>query len=694
LQDRIFRLIAGKNKNLFVVGDVKQSIYGFRGATVINFEKFTDRYPEAKTYFLNVNFRSTKNIVELSNKVFEDVVKRELESRRRHGEKIRLLYGENSDQTAKKTIDLIKQLRGENIIKNYGDIALLFRSLKNHAPEFIKYLNKEKIPYVTFGDGQFLEREEIKAIIYLMSYVTQELYIDNKFHEWKEWWKKDIFAGDFFDFSQETKRTIIEGEFNLYDLRDEEDFKKQRFNNKTDIAKLIKLNKLKYDVEREKDSFGDYQRGKNSLLIIFYKILDYSGYFKRLMEEPTNQNREKLHNLGRLSEIINRYMDISKREDIKGFLWYLYNSGENIDQTKIEDENTVKLMTVHQAKGLEFPVVFLCCLNEGRFPLRYRSGEFLHIPDEFLDKEETEEAKDEFFEEEKRLFYVGLTRAQDNLIFTASEKHRVKRWKISRFLEEIPDELMTDEDFKLSAEKQYRVKKEVPNLNYSAINTFIDCPLRYSLIYNYDFATPPSYMQRVGTFIHNSLQQIHEHIRKGENISPEDMKNIVDRYWINLPMSEKKNNEMKLKKVQELVTYYVYAKDNYKEILAIEESFSHIDDNMIVKGKVDLIAKDKEGKVCLIDFKARTQKGIKETNVDKQLQIYDYCLDTEYKIDNLIAYTTEDNKASYFPTDKKKTKDFLINVSTKMSKEDFHKQKNAFCSQCQFKFYCKEEGND
>ena len=126
---------------------------------------------------------------------------------------------------------------------------------------------------------------------------------------------------------------------------------------------------------------------------------------------------------------------------------------------------------------------------------------------------------------------------------------------------------MTDDDFKLSAEKQYRIKKDVPNLNYSAINTFIDCPLRYSLIYNYDFTTPPSYMQRVGTFIHNSLQQIHEHLRKGEDISPRDMKNIVDRYWINLPISEKKNNELKEKKVEELVTYYVYAKDNYKEII-------------------------------------------------------------------------------------------------------------------------------
>lgn len=691
IQDKIFRLISGDKKNLFVVGDVNQSIYGFRGATVRNFMKFTDRYSDAQTYFLKVNFRSTKNIVDLSNQVFKAKVKRELESRRRHGEKTKLLYGKDSDSTAKEAAELVKQLKKDNIIKNYGDIALLFRSVKYHAQEFIKYLVKERIPHVTFGEGQFMERWEIKTMIYLMSYVTQELYIENKFHNWKNWWKKDIFTNDFLDFSSKTKSVILSGKFNLYDLCDEGDFKKQGFSDKNDISKLIKLNKLKHDVEREKDSFGDQQKGKNSLLIIFYKILDYSGFFKRLIDNKTLENREILQNLGKLSDIINRYMDISKREAVKGFLWYMYNSAEDIDQNKIENENTVKLMTVHQAKGLEFPVVFLCCLNEGRFPLRYRDSEFMHVPDELLDKEDIEDAKEAFIEEERRLFYVGLTRAQDNLIFTASEKHRINKWQKSRFLEIIPKELMMDVDFRLAAEKHYRVKKEVPNLNYSAINTFIDCPLRYTLIYDYDFATPPSYMQRVGTFIHNSLQQIHENMKKGKDISTQGMKEIVEKYWIDLPISEKKNIAMRAEKINELITYYISVKDSYKEILAIEESFSHIDDNMILKGKVDLIVRDNDDKVCLVDFKARTRKGIEKTNVGKQLQIYNHCLDTAYNIDSLIAYTVEDNQKTYFATKKEEVMKFLLNISGQMAKEDFCKQKNAFCDQCQFKFYCWED---
>lgn len=690
IQDRIFRLIAGDKKNLFVVGDVNQSIYGFRGATVRNFMKFTHRYPEAQTYRLKVNFRSTDNIVQLSNRVFESTVKEELESRRRKGEKTRLLYGEDSDSTAKKAIDLVQQLKRNNIIKNYGDVALLFRSVKNHAQEFIKYLTKENIPHVTFGEGQFVEREEIRTIIYLMSYVTQELYIDNKFHEWKDWWKKDMFTNDFLDFSEKTKSVILNGNFNLYDLRDEEDFKKQGFSDKNDISKLIKLNKLKHDVEKGKDSFGDPQRGKDSLLVIFYKILDYSGFFKRLMGKKTLKDREILQNLGQLSEIINRYMDISKKEDLKGFLWHIYNSAGDIDQNKIEDENTVKLMTVHQAKGLEFPVVLLCCLNEGRFPLRYRDSEFVHVPDEFLDKEDIEDSKEAFMEEERRLFYVGITRAQDNLIFTASEKHRVNRWKMSRFLEIIPEKLMMDEDFRLAAEKHYRVKKEVPNLNYSAINAFIDCPLRYTLTYDYDFATPPSYMQRVGTFIHNSLQQIHENVMKGKILSPKDVREIVDKYWMDLPISEEKNIGMRERMLKELITYYVSAKDDYMEILAVEESFSHIDDNMILKGKVDLIVRDKDKKVCLIDFKARTKKGIEKTNVGAQLQIYNHCLSKNYNIDKLIAHTVEDNQKTCFSAKREETMKFLSDISEKMAKEDFCKQKNAFCGQCQFKFYCWE----
>jgi len=688
IQDNIFRLIAGKKQNLFVVGDENQSIYGFRGASLKNFRNFIKRYPKSKSYLLNVNFRSTKTIVDFSNQVFEKEIRKVLKAIRRKGEKIKIISEEDSDSTAKKSVELIKKLKDEGIIKKYGDVVLLFRSLRRHSPEYVKYLEKENIPFVTFGDGKFLEREEIRTLLYLMSYVTQELYFENKFHRWKNWWKKDLFLTDFFGFSPQTKKVIIEGSFNLYELRDDDDFKKVGFTNADDILKLKKLNKLKYDVEREKDSFGDQQRGKNSLLRVFYKILDYSGYFEKLMAKETDKEKEILFNLGKLSEIISRYMEISKKEDVKNFLWYIYGAGDDIDQSKIEDEFTVKLMTVHKAKGLEFPVVFLCCLNEGRFPLHFRDRYLIPIPDDVLDKEEIKDEKEEFFQEERRLFYVGITRAQDDLILTASQKHIVNRWDKSRFLKLIPADLITDNDFRLATEKTYRVPSLVPSLNYSAINTFIDCPLRYTLIYDYGFVTPPSFMQRLGSFIHNTLQQIHESMKKKHDIIPSEMKEIVDKYWIDLPLSKEKNDQIKQSYIKKFVTYYLAAKDDYKEILAIEQSFSHIDDNMIVDGKVDLITKNKEGRVCLVDFKARKSEGIEKTNVDKQLQIYHHCLNNKYNIDRLIAHTFEDNKQTDFPINQQETTQFLQSISKKMGEKNFHKQKGDFCPQCQFSFYC------
>jgi DNA helicase-2/ATP-dependent DNA helicase PcrA len=687
IQDRIFRKLSDKYKNIFVVGDENQSIYGFRGASIKNFKNFLNVYDGAKSFFLDINFRSTETIVNFSNKIFEAEVKKILKSKRRKGEHFKLIYGKDSDDTAKHTIELLERLKKSGIIEKYGDVALLFRSLKLHSPEYVKYLTKKKIPFVTFGDGKFLERPEIRTIIYLMSYVTQELYLDNRFEKWSHWWRKDIFLSDFLNFSDSTKKTIKEGDFDLYKLKDYDDFKKVGFSDTNDIKKLEKINKLKYDVQREKESFGDLEIGNNTLLKIFYKLLDYSGYFNTLMEMQSVENKEKLHNLGRLSEIIARYMDLSRKEGVKGFLWYIYSMDNKIDQHKIEDEHTVKLMTVHQSKGLEFPVVILCCLNEGRFPLKYWDRSMIKIPLKFLNREDIEDDMEAFFQEERRLFYVAITRAQDILTFTSSEKHVTQSSKKSRFLDIVEEEI-SESEFKLPIEKKYSIEKRVPSLNYSSINTFIDCPLRYTLIYDYGFVTPPSFMQNLGTFIHNVLQRIHECMKGGNAISPQQMKEIVKTYWIDLPMSKKRNENIKQKLIKEFVNYYVSVKDKYVEIIAIEESFSHIDDSMIIKGKVDLIVRDNDGNIDLIDFKASKQKGIEETNVDKQLQIYSYCLDNEFKINKLLAHTFRDNKNIEFPINKLKTKDFLKSISKKIAQENFHKQKNAFCKDCQFEFHC------
>jgi len=691
IQEKIFRALVGDEQNLFVVGDENQSIYGFRGASLKNFRLFTKHYPNAKEYFLNINFRSSENIVNFSNSVFESEVRKVLVAKRRKGEKIKLVHSDTADLAAKNAISLIKKLKNDGIISKYGDVALLFRSLKNHSAEYIKYLAKENIPFITYGDGQFVDRDDVKTVIYLMSYVTQELYIDNHFEKWSSWWKKDLFLGDFFNFSNSTKKAILQRRLNLYDLKNKEDFTKAGFTDNNDIDRLKKINRLKFDVQKDKDSFGSFQQGKNTLLIIFYKILEYSGYFIKMMNSTAIEAQESLHNLALLSTIIERYMEISKRDDVKSFLWYVYNASEDIDQKKLESEDTVKLMTVHQAKGLEFPVVFACCLNEGRFPLAYRDRSLVPIPYKFFDKENIENAREDFFQEERRLFYVAITRAQDNLILTSSTKIIVRGARRSRFLDAIPNKYFHSGEYKLSNEKKYRVTKKTPSLNYSAINTLIDCPLRYMLVYEYGFATPPSYMQKIGIFMHNALQRIHEYLRKNEEVTPDIMEEIADRCWLYLPMSEGKNNKLKEKKIQELITYYLSTKDSYKEVLAIEESFSHIDAHMIIKGKVDLIVRDKKGRVCLKDFKARKKGGIEKTNVDKQLKIYDYCLSDQYGINHLVAHTIEDNQETYFIPEKDNTRKFLEEISSKIASESYSKQENEFCRYCQFNFYCKEE---
>jgi DNA helicase-2/ATP-dependent DNA helicase PcrA len=694
VQDRIFRVMAGARQNIFVVGDENQSIYGFRGASIRNFRQFLKRYPKAVSYFLNVNFRSTGKIVDFSNRVFEKEMRKILEARRRAGEKIRIIDGADVDDAARLTVDFIKRMKKVGIIKSYGDVALLFRSLKHHAKEYIKHLEREGVPFVSFGDGGFFERKEIQVMIYLLSYIDRDEADSCDtccWQDWKEWWRRDLFLTDFLDFSPETRKVIQEGEFNLRALYTDRDFSKAGFRNTHDIEKMKKINLLKNTVAEERENRDDFGRRKHSLLTVFYNLLDYTGYFRRLMKEGSRESEEKLANLAKLSSIIARYQEMTKKERTIDFLWYCHNREYDMDQEKIEGADTVKLMTVHRAKGMEFPVVFVCCLVEGRFPVRYRDSRIVRIPEHFL-QEEGVDREEEHYQEERRLFYVAATRAQDNLIFTTADKITCRKAARSRFLDAVKEEHLDTGDFSMCAEKEYHVSSPVPNLNYSAINAFVDCPLRYLLLYHYGFQTPEVFMQHIGLFVHAVLQKIHERMRNGEEAIASMIGDTVGRYWKDLPVKKDRNERIRESYVKKFLAYYEKARELFTGILAVEESFSHIDDNMILNGKVDLIARDRNNEVCLVDFKARTSKGIELTNVATQLRIYDYCMDRQYNIGRLIAFTFEDNTPNEFEKkQREKTREFLTGISEKIASNRFDPQENSFCPQCHFNFYCKSE---
>lgn len=686
LQDKIFRKIAPPQNNIFVVGDVDQSIYGFRGASAKNFKRLEDRFGNVETYPLKDNFRSTEHIVELSN----DLIEKELKARRRKGEKSVVLKEETTDSVAEKSIDLIKDMHEKGIIEKYGDVALLFRSWY-HAKEYEKYLKQEDIPYNVMGGGGFFDREEITTLVYLISYVTRKLSLGSRFKNWDDWWDVKSFKSEVLGFSEETKKALddLPSDSNIYDYETPADLKEVGISDESDNKKIVNLNELRQEIENSDK--GE----KSSLLEIFYDILEATGYLNRLLEREDAKSEEKLYNLARLSRIIKTFEEITGGNKAKNFLWFIYNSARNdaFEQEKIEDENAVKLMTVHKAKGLEFPVVFMCSLLEGRFPLNFRKDKYvLPLPEEFYrELEELKKEEEEFYEEEKRLFYVGITRAQENLIFTTSDKITSQRKEESRFLKEIGEHVSKDRELNKPIEEEYESVEETPDLSYSAINTYIDCPFRYNLAYRYDFATPRIFMQNVGTFVHNLLQRIHFEIENGKELSPDEIESLVEDYWISVYHDDSKDEKLKMKYLEKAKSYYEKIKPFYEEIIAIEEPFSYIDENMILNGQVDLIVKDKNGNTDLIDFKARKAEGIEETNVDKQLKIYNYCLRSEYDIDKLIAYTFEDNKKIEFEPEEEWVKNFLEKTTNRIEEKEFNRKVGgAFCDKCRFKFCCED----
>jgi len=683
IQDEIFKLISAKKKNIFVVGDENQSIYGFRGASIRNFREFSKAYENSNMYFLNSNFRSRKNIVDLSNDLFSDKIEKFLEDKRKEGDKVMLLKAEDVDTLGKISIEFLQKLKDEKIINNFGDVAFLCRG-KRHMSSYVKYLSEQEIPYVTLGGELFLEREEIKVLVYLLSYVTH-CKKTTKFSKWTDWWKKDIFLSNFFNFEESTQKVIIDGEFNLADLKNYSDFKKEGFSDEKDINTLLALNRLRKEYPDRIKQFDD----ETIFLKVYYEILNETGYLPKLLRTKEKlESKEALKNVARLSKIISSYCLITKKVNVNGFLHYLHNYCEQFEQEKIESRDCVKVMTVHKSKGLEFPVVFVCDLVEGRFPMRFRSNGFIEIPSEFL-KDSRFDNEAEHYEEEKRLFYVAMTRAQDHLIFTTSSKIHAQTVKQSRFLEEIPEKYFCKDFFCFASEKEYKLGKKTPLLNYSAINMFLDCPLRYTLVYDYGFVTPSTFMESIGNFVHAALQRIHEKMKAGEELNLAEVSDIAKTYWIDLAISPERNKKIKAGYIRKIQEYYRnYAQKNYAEILGVEKPFSHIDKNMVIKGRVDLIVKDKDSQVSIIDFKSRSSKHLSDTHVDLQLQIYDYCLEEQFEADKLIAFTLNDCKGNTYSTDKLKIKQKLIEISNKMEVEDFHKNKNSFCKECMFGKFC------
>lgn len=443
VQYMLVALLAQKYKNLCVVGDDDQSIYKFRGATIENILSFERQFPGAKVVRLEQNYRSTQNILSAANKVIEHNTERK-------GKTLWTANGDGSKITVRRCVDedaeaafvSDKVLDGISVGKKYSDFAVLYR-MHAQSNSIEHAFVRAGIPYKVIGGLRFYERKEIKDLLAYMAVITNpsdNLRLERIINEPKRG------IGDTTVAAAERLAAVTgQSLFEIFEHADEyADLSRRsavlmRF---TDTIKALAEEAEEFDAE-----------------IFFDSLCERTGYLDMLRAQGT-EGEARIENIGELKTNLMKYEEAAEQPELSGFLEEvaLYT-----DLDRLEETDSVLMMTLHSAKGLEFPSVFIVGMEEGVFP----GMQAIYDINEM--------------EEERRLAYVGMTRAKRNLYLTAAASRMIfgqtNHNRLSRFVEEIPDEYKEffDETERRRQNISYHFEEE-PTGRIYAEKTFSSAP--------------------------------------------------------------------------------------------------------------------------------------------------------------------------------------------------------------------------
>lgn len=398
IQYKFIKAISHVHNNLTVVGDENQSIYAFRGANLENILNFERDFKGAKVIYLNQNYRSTKSILDAANHLIlnnPQKYKRELLATKADDEKVKCYNLMTGDDEAYKVLEIIENLKDSG--EKYSDIAILYRT-NNQSRAFEDVFVRNSVPYEIIGGIRFYDRKEVKDVLAYLKLLNNP------------------FDSVSFERIVNTPRRGVGpktlGDLNEYRLVTGKDYFETLSDIGTKSAKqfgedFIKIREVMNDV---------------SLSELVDIVLEKSEYLKELKVSKNPEDESRVQNVYEFVSYVKEYENKNPESELSEMLNEI-SLLSDIDQSKEEDK--VVLMTVHSSKGLEFRNVFVVGLEEGLFPSRMSM----------------EDEKD--VEEERRLFYVALTRARDRLFLTSADSRMIYGQTIysknSRFLEEIKD---------------------------------------------------------------------------------------------------------------------------------------------------------------------------------------------------------------------------------------------------------------
>ncbi|MDD4332491.1 MAG: ATP-dependent DNA helicase [Patescibacteria group bacterium] len=722
-QYELLKILAKKSQNLLVVGDDDQSIYKFRGASLSNIMQFKDDFPGAKEIVLNKNYRSGQKILDAAyefiqrnnpNRLEKKLkIKKQLVSQTKEAGQVGHL-GFPSDQEEINWITdyIIKEYKKSSEVK-WSDFAILVRS-NSTADQYAQALTKRNIPNLFVSQrGLYYKGIVLDCLAYLR-------LLDN-YHESSALFR--VLGMEAFKIGHEAiieinkyaKRKVWSLYEALYNINAIPGIEAESVARVNFLLSLVRKHSAL--VKTEKPS------------AIFVQFVWDAG----LNKKEYDQNVEYYSYLNQFYQKIKRFEEANDGATLKDFVELMkmeMEAGETGGlRLDFGDDEVVKIMTVHAAKGLEFDYVFLPDLVDKRFPTINRT-ERISVPDELV-KEKLPEGKDVHLEEERRLFYVALTRAKKYLFLSsARDCGGAQEKKPSIFVAEsgiISRDLSVDPGTRRPANNLLKDLENLPQklskqpikpalparFSFSQVEAYAKCPLQYRFSFILRIPVPQKSVFVFGRVMHDVLRKFLTPLAEGAErqfdlfgqaqggqpkikLSEAGLLKIYDESWQSDWYDSKTEREKYYKKGKEsLKKFYADLEANgYPEIMFLEKNFLHKIENYLFKGAIDRIDKLPDGTLEIIDYKTGAPKERLDYDAKRQLVLYKIVMEESFnlKVSRLSFYYLDNAAKVSFEADDKIVEKLKLNIREEISRiqqGDFSPKPGPLCAYCDFRDICE-----
>ncbi len=630
-QNKIIELISNyfDNPNLFIVGDEKQAIFRFQGATLSNFYNFRIKYPQAKLINLSQNYRSTKNILDATYELISHNPKNEnllteshplLKNSKNKEEKIMLAVLPSDDAEIFYVAHRIKELTKNTPAH---EIAVLVRNNRDIEP-IVDIFERERIPYTVEADNDILEDLDVQKQILLLKTISSKSNLNVE-----RVLLLDCFGIDALDVFK-INRYIFDEKVNAWDvLTDSGVLEKLEIKNRKAIENFVEL---------FMGNEGLIKKAVNTRFdVLFVEVLNRSGLLKSIIRKPNGQ--EILSRMTRLYDEVKKQVGRNSQITVSEFINFidlLEDHGVSLkSNTSIIPLNTVRVMTVHKSKGQEFDFVFIINVYDTHWGNLHNRGAKFEIPWSYFIDIYGREGEVDDNSDERRLFYVAMTRARKNVYISYSVCSKDGREQIpSQFLSEIPDRLIEKVDLKefneyfsshqhelFTAENKVResfVTKEYASelfrrqgLSVSALNNYLECPWKFFFVNLIRLPEKINNSNLFGSAIHGAFNQYLIHLKKGRSVSEKFLIEKFKEQMDLLPFSDTEKPRFIERGIKALSGFHKEQMKNWTKDMETELEIRgiRINEDLYLNGKLDLLTPLQNNTFDVTDFKTGKPKS-------------------------------------------------------------------------------------